>query len=77
MNRKNAEGKVSIQGQKNVKKLKMLKKLRLFMFHFRFWVIFGVCESKNTLNLNKILIKAKFIEKFDILLYFIEQGGVT
>ena len=31
-------------------------------------MIFGVCESKNTLNINKILMKAEFIEKMKILL---------
>ena len=31
-------------------------------------------NPKNTLNLNKILMKAKFIEKVE---NFIKQGGVT
>ena len=52
----------------NVKKIEILKKIRFLTFYLRFIVIFGVYEWKYMLNMNKILMKAKFIEKMKILL---------
>ena len=38
------------------------------MFHLLFFMLFGVCESKNTLDMNKILMKAEIIKIMKILM---------
>ena len=68
LSRKNAELKVSIQGQKNVKKMLFFEKLRFlrFIYYFSWYLVY--VNQKNMLNLNKILMKAKIIKKMKILL---------
>ena len=69
--RKNAGLKVSIQGHKNDKKLKIQKKKKNPIFNVLFMIfcdIWCMWIKKNTLNSNKILMKAEFIEKIRILL---------